>query len=225
MGRPLYPRLRRAEVHWLGMRLFVGVPLADQAVRELAVAVKRLRGGESAAQDDGLRWTAPESWHITLQFLGNATEEQLECLKARLGDVHAAAFPVQLGELGCFDRAGVFFADVTVTPELAALERSVVAATSRCGFAAETRPYHPHITLARETGNKGPSYQGNKRSKSLARGRSVDRGGTLRELVARASTQPTFTRFTAREFVLYESHLGAGGARYERRGSFALGGR
>ena len=108
--------------------------------------------GESAGHGDGLRWTAPESWHITLQFLGNATAEQLQCLTARLGEVRSAAVAVQLGELGCFDRAGVFFVDVAVTPELAALERSVVAATSRCGFVAEARPFHPHITLARAKG-------------------------------------------------------------------------
>jgi 2'-5' RNA ligase len=177
------------------MRLFVGIPLADALVCELVAMVGRLRGGESAGRGGGLRWTAPESWHITLQFLGNATVEQLQCLTARLCEVRAGAVPVQLGELGCFDRAGVFFADVTVTPELAALERSVVAATSRCGFAAETRPYHPHITLARAKG------QG--------------RGMELREVKRNVRSQLTFTQFTAHEIVLYESHLGAGGARYE----------
>jgi len=184
------------------MRLFVGIPLADAAVRELAAVVARLQGGESPAREGGLRWTAPESWHITLQFLGNATDEQLECLKARLGEVRSEPVPVQLGELGCFERAGVFFADVTVTPELAALEKIVVASTSRCGFVAETRPYHPNITLARAKGHA--------------------RGAELRALRAKVLSQPAFTRFTAREFVLYESHLGQGGARYEARMRVAL---
>jgi 2'-5' RNA ligase len=179
------------------MRLFVGIPLADAVARELGNVIARLREGESTRPGSRLRWTTPQSWHITLQFLGDATAEQLECLKARLGEVRATAFPVELGELGCFDRAGVFFADVIVTPELAALERSVVAATCRCGFAAETRPFHPHITLARAKG------QG--------------RGAELRALESKIHSQPAFTRFTAAEFVLYESHLGDGGARYEVR--------
>jgi 2'-5' RNA ligase len=179
------------------MRIFVGIPLADAVVRELALVVARL-----SAKGDGFRWTAPESWHITLQFLGNSTTEQLECLTASLSEVRSAGIPVQLGELGCFERAGVFFVDVSVTPELVALERCVVAATNRCGFAAETRPYHPHITLARAKG------QG--------------RGAGLRELGANVRSQPAFTPFTAREFLLYESHLGAGGARYEVRARFEL---
>jgi 2'-5' RNA ligase len=184
------------------MRLFVGIPLADDAMRELAAAVGRLRS--ASAGRDGLRWTAPESWHITLEFLGNATEEQLACLKTRLGEVRNAPVSVQLGELGCFDRAGVLFADVEVTPELAAIQRSVVAATSRCGFEAEARPFHPHITLARAKGE----------------GRAAD----LRTLQSKVRSQPAFTRFTAREFVLYESHLGAGGAKYEARMRVALDG-
>ena len=179
------------------MRLFVGIPLADAVARELAAALARLRSRESVARSGELRWTAPESWHITLEFLGNATAEQLECLRARLGEVRSAAVPVQLGELGCFDRAGVFFAGVNVTPGLAALQQHVTAAASRCGFVAEVRPFHPHITLARAKG------QG--------------RGSGLRKLAARAGKGPSFTQFLAREFVLYESHLGAGGANYEAR--------
>jgi 2'-5' RNA ligase len=185
------------------MRLFVGIPLADAAAREVGAVVERLRSNESVGRDGRLRWTAPESWHITLQFLGNATEEQLECLKARLGEVRSEPVPVQLGELSCFERVGVFFADVTVTPELAALEKIVAAATSRCGFVAETRTFHPHITLARMKG------QG--------------RGAELRALRAKVLSQPAFMRFTARAFVLYESHLGPGGARYEARMRVALG--
>ncbi len=186
------------------MRLFVGIPLADAVARELASVIARLREGESTRPGSRLRWTAPDSWHITLQFLGNATPEQLECLKVRLGEVRAAAFPVELGELGCFDGAGVFFADVTVTPQLAALERSMVAATGPCGFAVETRPFHPHITLARAKG------QG--------------RGADLRALKSKIQSQPAFTRFMATEFVLYESLLGDGGARYEARMRVALAG-
>ena len=202
------------------MRLFVAIPLADRVSRELAAFVARLRAGESS--ESGLRWSAPESWHITLQFLGNTTAEQLECLKAHLNEVRAARVHVELGELGCFDRAGIVFLDVVVTPQLAALEKSVVAATSRCGFAAEARPFHPHITLARKLGNKGLRDRGNKKTGPQS---PVDRGG--RDAPLRNNVGPGgesgITPFTAGEFVLYESHLGPGGARYEALLRVALG--
>jgi len=183
------------------MRLFVGIPLADAVVCELASVVERLRN-KPAHASDALRWTEPESWHITLQFLGNATAEQLECLKARLGEVRTEAAPVQLGQLACFDRAGVLFADVAVTPQLAALQHRVVTATARCGFVAEERPFHPHITLARVKG------QG--------------RGTDLRKMVQTAGAQPPFTQFPAQEFVLYESQTDPAGAKYEVRQRFPL---
>jgi 2'-5' RNA ligase len=185
------------------MRLFVGIALADVVVRELQSAAARLRASGGPAIS-GLRWTAPESWHVTLEFLGKATPEQYACLLARLGEVRSAPIPVELSALGSFDRAGVLFADVQATPGLVALARSVTAATSCCGFVAETRPFHPHITLARTKGGGS--------------------GAGLRALSASMRNQPPFSRFTAREFLLYESHLLAKGARYEVRGRFSLGG-
>jgi RNA 2',3'-cyclic 3'-phosphodiesterase len=216
---------REPDLHFLKMRLFAGIALADVVVRELAVVVARLQGGQSRQRSGAgrLRWTEPESWHITLQFLGSATDGQFACLSARLGEVRAGVVAVRLGELGWFDRAGVFFADVVVTPELAKLQQRVVEATSRCGFVAEARPFHPHITLARETGNERTRERGNKKSGSPRPGSGANRGTSLREVVARAGAMPAFSRFMAREFVLYESHLGREGSRYEVRGRFALG--
>jgi 2'-5' RNA ligase len=109
--------------------------------------------------------------------------------------------PVQLEGLGFFERSGVFFAGVHLSPELIALQRSVVAATSECGFKPEDRPYHPHITLARNRG----------------------REEGVRNLKPRVSSAPQFAGFTAREFLLYESFPNAQGSRYEVRARFALG--
>ena len=202
------------------MRLFLGIALADPVVRELESVVSRLRSN-CVSSGSGLRWTEPDSWHITLQFLGNTTPEQYPCLMEQLGKVRSAPVPVQLGLLGCFERAGVFFADVSATPGLAALGRSVVTATSRCGFALETRPFHPHITLARETGNKRPRDQGNKGAKEQGSKNPRFESHKLRDLAAKGGAC-RFTRFTAREFLLYESHLGVDRARYEVRGRFPL---
>jgi len=179
------------------MRLFIGIPLADEVVSELAAVCARLQSAT-----DGFRWVAPETLHITLQFLGNATPEQYNCLTASLRDVHAPPVPIHLGELGFFDRAGIFFAGVDLEPELTLVQQRVTEATAGCGFVAESRAFHPHITLARLKG------QG--------------RGGPLTTLKNRIGHQHRFSRFTAQEFLLYESHLGAGGSTYEVRARFAL---
>jgi RNA 2',3'-cyclic 3'-phosphodiesterase len=179
------------------MRLFVGIPLTAEMVEELSRISIGLRG-----HGDRLRWTAPESWHVTLQFLGSVDEQRYACVVARLREVRSAPVPVRLEDLGCFERAGVFFAGVGLTPELVSLQQRVTAATKLCGFVPESRPYHPHITLAR--------------SKDGAKG--------LRELKAKLRRRPGRTGFVAEAFVLYESVPGATGSRYEIRERFALDG-
>lgn len=179
------------------MRLFAGIPLAPPVIDELSAISVRL---QSSA--DGLRWSAPDSWHITLQFLGSTGQEQHECIVARLRELRLPPVPIQLEAMGFFDRAGIFFAGVSLTPELLFLQQRVAAATGLCGFISETRPYHPHITLARS------------KSKGRAQG--------LGELKTRIHRQPSFTRFVAEEFLLYESLTRPSGSQYEIRERFEL---
>jgi 2'-5' RNA ligase len=178
------------------MRLFVGIPLTATVMRELTAASAQLR-----SDGDGLRWAKPESWHVTLQFLGNARPEQYECVVARLQELRLQPTPISLEGLGCFDRAGVLFAGVRPTEELLLLRQRVTAATAVCGFAAEHRPYQPHITLARRKG--------------------TTRAQSLSALKNRARIA-AFSRFVAEEFLLYESILGRAGSDYEIRARFPL---
>ena len=181
------------------MRLFVGIPMAAAVVTELSAVVARLR-----SSGNNLRWMEPASWHITLQFLGKTDAEQYQWLLARLGEVRSGPVPVHVAELGFFERTGVFFAAVAPAPGLVSLARRVAAAASQCGFTAETRPFHPHITLAR------------------AKGRVRSGSQPFRALQDRIQRQPTFSRFVASEFLLYESHLSPNGSLYEIRHHFPL---
>jgi len=177
------------------MRLFVAIPLASTAVEELSAICAQLKSAR-----DGLRWTAPASWHITLQFLGETQPRQCQHLIARLAELSLPPVPVQLQGLGFFDRAGIFYAGIRETRELLSLEQRVTATTAHCGFATEIRPYHPHITLARVKG-KAAGW------------------GTLKD---RLRSSAVSASFVAREFFLIESFLGSGPPRYETRASFSL---
>jgi len=169
--------------------------LAAAVLEELTAAVARLRSG-----GDGLRWTAPASWHITLQFLGETDPERCDSLIAALRSVHRPPVPVALDKLGCFERPGVLFAAVQPTPLLLSLQQCVESATAVCGFLPDSRPYQPHITLAR----------------------SREHRAGLKQLETKLQAQPRFSGFVASEFLLYESFLGPGGARYEARRRFSL---
>jgi 2'-5' RNA ligase len=181
------------------MRIFVGIPLTAAVIDELSAISARLR-----CDGDGLRWSPPESWHITLQFLGNAGQEQLDRAVARLHHIQLPSLPIWLAGLGFFDRAGIVIARIRPTPELLLLQERVTAATKLCGFDSEARPYQPHITLARSKG------KGQRKA--------------LPKLKTTMRPQPSFIRFVAEEFLLYESTLGPAGSHYEIRERFPLDG-
>jgi 2'-5' RNA ligase len=151
------------------------------------------------AKNDGLRWTTPESWHITLQFLGETSPEQFGRLTARLSEVRQGPVAIRLEEPGYLERAGVFHLGVTASEELRQLAERVTASSGLAGFAADKRAYRPHITLARAKGEAG-----------------------LRALKNRLQRKTKFSGFTADQFLLYESFLDAGGAQYEIRQRFPL---
>jgi 2'-5' RNA ligase len=181
------------------MRLFIGIPLAAAVTRQLTGLRSRLE-----RPGDGLRWSNPDSWHITLQFLGTTTDAQFACVVEGLHRVVAAPVSIRLEGLGRFDRAGILFVGVETAPGLASLQQRVVRSTTPCGFKLEDRPYHPHITLAR------------------TKGRSNGIRNLKPQIEALASTAARFSAFTASEFLLYESLLGPSGSRYEVRARFPL---
>jgi len=180
------------------MRLFVGIPLSPIVIDELTQLTARLR-----TKDNSLRWPPPESWHVTLQFLGSTDQQQYNCLISRLREIHLPHVPIRLESTGIFDHAGIFFAEVRPAPILLVLQQAVIAATTPCGFVPETRPYHPHITLARA--------------------KDKDATPAIRHLKSRIERDPKFTLFMADEFLLYESFTEPTGSRYEIRERFRLG--
>jgi len=194
------------------MRLFIAIPLAESVQSQLKQLTNRLK---PAAPN--LRWSSPESWHITLQFLGATSDEQYTCLLPRLSALKASPIPIEFESLGTFERAGVFILKVAPTSPLVALQKRVVAATQPCGFEQEDRPYRPHITLARaKLSSRGPHGQ------VFVRG--VDsRSSELRTLLERAGERTSFEQFKATVFRLYESHLSAAESKYEVKRRFPLG--
>ena len=185
------------------MRMFLGIPLASHAAGRLTRLQERLSG-----LSDGLRWSRPESWHLTLQFFGNVDGMQLACLQTRLAAVHSPPVRVRIEDAGFFHHAAIFLARVSPTAELLALEKRVTGATRLCGFESENRPYTPHITLARGKGRHG--------------GRAL---ALVRNAMKRAESpgeNEIACSFTAEEFLLYESIPSPQGSRYEVRARFPL---
>ncbi|NOZ71501.1 MAG: RNA 2',3'-cyclic phosphodiesterase [Chloroflexi bacterium] len=133
-------------------RLFISVNLSDILLTRLADVQNQLRRQLSAYP---LRWTRPESIHITLKFLGETDSARLAELETALQKVAVLhnPFVITIGGLGCFPntrRPNVLWVGVN-DPEkrLQALAARVDQAMTRLGWEEERRPFNGHLTLAR----------------------------------------------------------------------------
>jgi RNA 2',3'-cyclic 3'-phosphodiesterase len=128
------------------VRLFVAVRPPRAAVAELDDLVGRLR-----SQADGLTWTVPAQWHLTLVFLAEVPDERVDELERRLGraaERHAAP-RLCIGGGGRFGDRVLFSKIIGEVEGVRHLAASVQAAARRTGLEVEDGPYRPHLTLAR----------------------------------------------------------------------------
>src|SRR5271157_5034376 len=127
------------------MRLFVALDI-DAAIRERVAAFR----DEMRALAPGVRWVGPETFHVTLQFLGET--QKIEEIKRALAHVKAAPVTLTFRAAGFFptpQRPRVFWVGIESEPELQTLVDDIGTALAPLGFKRDEGPYHPHLTLAR----------------------------------------------------------------------------
>ena len=128
------------------MRLFTGLDLPAEVVQSLQGLLGRLRPTAR------IGWSRPENLHVTTKFIGEWPEARLEELKRALGQIPSRpAIAVRIRDLGFFPNPRaprVFWCGIDA-PGLADLATATDDATGSLGILRESRPYSPHLTLAR----------------------------------------------------------------------------
>lgn len=129
------------------MRLFVAAELPGNVTEALAETSALLRGCVRG------RFVAPDSFHVTLAFLGDVEADRIGAATEALaqGCAGFAPFGVSLGELGAFGRrskAALWqgFAHAGALPELAESMRAELKAR---GLPFDDKTFLPHVTLMR----------------------------------------------------------------------------
>ena len=129
------------------MRLFTAIDLTPEVLDNLSALLDRLR---PVAR---LNWSPVENLHVTTKFIGEWPLERLEEMKRALARVPTSgAFEIAVRGLGWFPNPKnprVFWAGVHADEPLAALAAATERATAKVGVPVETRPFSPHLTLAR----------------------------------------------------------------------------
>lgn len=182
-------------------RCFVAVPLGEELRAELRCAVEELRAAAPEAAE-GLRWTEPDGWHLTLAFLGWVEPEAVEAVGRAVESVTAgrAPFEVSTGGLGGFpSRQRIRVLWYGLADHSRQLDE--LAGATRLALGVDDgSPFRAHLTLARARAERGMALPETIWQMTLPSGRiAVDR------------------------LVLYRSHLGRGPARYESLAEAHLG--
>ncbi|WP_423407712.1 RNA 2',3'-cyclic phosphodiesterase [Heyndrickxia sp. MSNUG] len=110
-------------------------------------------------------WVHPQDLHITLAFLGNAGAPQMDAANNLIDSALSRQFKFELaidhlGTFGRKDSPRIFWAGLEESKSLSVVREDVFSACLSAGFKLETRPFSPHITLARKwTGESSFTYK------------------------------------------------------------------
>ncbi len=184
------------------MRLFTGLDLPAETVGRIDAVIAACRPLAK------IRWSKAANLHVTTKFIGEWPAERLEELKSRLAEIPPRGpIEVAVRGFGWFPtphNPRIFWAAIHAPQALRELAAATDAACAELGAAAETKPYTPHLTLARiEPRGGGPA---------------PDLAPLRRAIASMRSSE--FGSFVAREFHLYLSEPEAGGSRYTELASF-----
>lgn len=100
---------------------------------------------------------AAEDLHLTLAFIGAASEQYQACLSSAArqvaGSENNAPFSFEIDRPGYFKRAGILWAGPeSCSAPLAQLQQRLNRALIGCGYAPDPRAFKPHVTLMRKAG-------------------------------------------------------------------------
>ena len=150
---------------------------------------------------DGIRPTDPDQSHVTLKFLGDVEDDQLETVKTALEEAVQAAsigpFTASVDGIGVFPSFDyitvIWLAIETGASPMTALHAELESRFVDLGFDAESHDFRPHVTIARM------EHAGAK--------------SAVQELLT--SREPHVGEFEVTSLQLKESHLTPAGPDYE----------
>ena len=178
------------------IRAFAAIPIPDEVTEPLEVVQDDLPAG---------RPVLPENMHITLVFLGDVREPDLEEVHLAFEAVRVPRFELAVSGLGQFGQNAprAIYAALAESPGLRHLQSKLEQAARNAGIELPNKRFVPHVTLAR------------------LKGRREDAGPVANFVAKRSMMAPP--PFTPEAFRLYRSRLSHGDPVYEELASYPLG--
>lgn len=126
------------------MRLFFAIALSSIARNSLSEYTPKVK---EKLDRQGLRWTTPEKWHVTVLFVGDEDPETVKSVAAEAlaGHKEVKLRIDKINGLPDSKRPGVICLGVSaISGDLGAIHNALGAA-----FPLDDEEYVPHVTLAR----------------------------------------------------------------------------
>ncbi|MEM7396529.1 MAG: RNA 2',3'-cyclic phosphodiesterase [Verrucomicrobiota bacterium] len=179
-------------------RMFIALEISSDVRDALAMVQTKLKTAGTR-----VKWVPPENIHLTLVFLGQLVNEEIQRVKTVMEQTlsGAGSFKVDVAGIGTFGSAGsprtVWAGIVAGSNRLIEMQKKLSDGLGLEGFAQEKRPFKPHLTLGRvKPGRKHGSG-----------------GGELTSLIDSVKNT-TFGHVEVGRAVIFQSRLDQQGATY-----------
>lgn len=130
------------------MRVFIGLPI-DKVWLE---KIKTIQKEWKPKFNSKISWPLPINHHITLKFLGEVKEEQVDSIKKVLAKITFKPFPLTFARVGFFyakKEVRVVWIGFRESKPLLRLFSEIEDSLYSLNFAREQRKFLAHLTLAR----------------------------------------------------------------------------
>jgi len=133
------------------MRLFLALPIPEDVSKDIASFVETIKTDDAY---DKVKWVAPKNFHITLQFIGQMPEENVEPLCETLANRIKEIKPFELTCLSPMpfprvDKPRGYALTVTNSVILDELVAIVRETCEELEVKVDVRRYIPHLTIGR----------------------------------------------------------------------------
>ncbi len=192
------------------IRAFLAVELSEDVRAQIARIQQDLKSSLANVLPRAVRisWVQAASIHLTIKFLGDTDEQAIEPLRealaAALQDHRALAIPLErLGAFPVLQAPRVLWVGAAELWEqgeeakrLAELHASAEACCDSFGFAPDSRPLSPHLTLARIKAGAREFGEALASSKVLARPLSLNALAVESVSLMQSELRPTGSVYT-----------------------------
>jgi 2'-5' RNA ligase len=180
------------------MRCFVSIEFPEHIRSEIFHAFENLNNSGTCSGD----FVGKENLHLTLTFLGELSEEEIEKAKIVLGKIDFRKFTIETKEIGFFPNENyikVLWVGIN-SNEIISLRNLIENSLKKEGFDIKNMDFVPHLTVARI--------------------KSVKNKDKFIEELGRVKLENMF--FIAEDFALMKSILKKEGSEYKVLESFGM---